>query len=197
MTTERVIEVPWVLSQIPQSGVILDVGSCDATYLGAIQQADRQLHCMDPRDCRTNIPPGALFYHDSIIGNDLPRDYFDAVLMVSVVEHIGLPCYGLAPLPGGDRLAVAECWSLLKPGGRLIVTAPAGQDKIVSWYRQYSPATLRRMFHGWRCEFSYWGFENGSYAPISEEQVERHDYRDYHHVGAGAGALAGIVGYRV
>jgi hypothetical protein len=32
MTTERVIEIPWCLQQIPQSGRILDVGSCEATY---------------------------------------------------------------------------------------------------------------------------------------------------------------------
>jgi SAM-dependent methyltransferase len=197
MTTERVIEVPWALSQIPQQGVILDVGSCDATYLGAIQQADRQLYCMDPRNCRDNIPPGAVFFNDSVIGNSLPRGAFDAVLLISVLEHIGLPCYGQEPIPGGDRLAVAECWSLLKPGGALIVTVPAGQDKVVSWYRQYSPATLRRLFRGWRAELSFWGSDGVTYAPIAEEQVERYDYREYHRVGAGAGALAGIVAWRV
>lgn len=196
MTTERVIEVPWALNQIPQSGVVLDIGSCDATYLGAIQQPDRQLHCMDPRGCRENIPPGAIFYHDSVIGNDLPRAYFDAALMVSVVEHIGLPCYGQAPITDGDQFAIAECWSLLKPGGRLIVTVPAGQDKVVSWYRQYSPARLRRLFQGWRAEFSYWAFDGRVYVPISEDEVEQYDYREYYNVGLGAGAVAGIVAYR-
>src|SRR5689334_11754181 len=58
MPTERVIEIPWALSQLPQSGVILDVGSCDATYLQTIPQTDRTLHCLDPRDCRADLPPG-------------------------------------------------------------------------------------------------------------------------------------------
>jgi SAM-dependent methyltransferase len=196
MTTERVVEVPWALSQLPQSGVVLDVGSCDATYLGSIQQADRQLHCLDPRDCHRDIPQGAVFHHGSIIGNDLPRAYFDAVLLVSVLEHIGMPCYGQSPIPGGDHLALAECWSLLKPGGKLIVTVPAGQGKVVSWYRQYSPAAIHRLFRGWHVEFSYWGFDGHHYVPVDERDVEQYDYREYYRVGAGAGAVACIVAFR-
>ena len=196
MTNERVIEVPWVLMQLPQFGIILDVGSCDATYLCAIQHSDRILHCLDPRDCSSDIPPGAVFYQQSIIGNDLPRAYYDAVLMLSVLEHIGLPCYGQAPFPNGDQLALAEAWSLLKPSCPVIVTVPVGQSKVVTWHRQYSPTTLHQLFKGWRTEISYWGFDSTRYLPISESEVERHDYRDYPFVGAGSGALAGIIAYR-
>jgi SAM-dependent methyltransferase len=196
MPTERVIEIPWALMQLPQTGVILDVGSCESTYLGVIQQADRQLHCLDPRDCRAEVPPGAIFHHQSLIGNDLPEQSFDAVLFLSVLEHIGLPCYGLAPFPDGDQLALAEAWRLLKPGSPLIVTLPAGQSKMVSWYRQYSPATLHWLFRDWQPRIVYWGFDGAQYVPIPEAEVEQHDYRDYHACGAGAGALAGIVACR-
>src|SRR5947209_15413620 len=120
MPIERVVEVPWVLSQVPQTGVILDVGSCDATYLAAIDLPDRQLHCLDPRDCRGGLPAGAVFHHEDIIGNHLPCRQFDAVLAVSTLEHIGLPFYGQAPFPHGDRLALAEIRRLLKTDGRLV-----------------------------------------------------------------------------
>ena len=150
MPTERVIEVPWALMQLPQTGVILDVGSCDATYLGVIQQADRQLHCLDPRDCGPEIPRGAIFHQQSLIGNDLPEHAFDAVLLLSVLEHIGLPCYGQSPFADGDQLALAEVRRLLKPGCPVVVTVPAGQSKVVSWYRQYHPSTLGRLFRGWQ-----------------------------------------------
>ena len=197
VTTERVIEVPWALMQLPQSGIILDIGSCDATYLSIIQQSDRILHCLDLRDCSAEIPRGAVFHHQSIIGNDLPRQHFDAVLLLSTLEHIGLPCYGQAPFADGDKLALAEVWEVLKPGGLAIVTVPAGQAKVASWYRQYSPAALHRLFKGWRTEFSYWGFDGSQYVPIDEDAVECYDYRDYPYVtGAGAGAFAGIVAHR-
>lgn len=196
MPTERVIEIPWCLQQIPQSGRILDVGSCEATYLRVIQQVDRELHCLDPRDCSCDIPRGAVFHHQSLIGNTLPRGFYDAVLVISVLEHIGLPCYEQEPFPYGDRLALAEVRELLKPGAPAILTVPAGQSKVVTWYRQYSPADLHRLFDGWRHEILYWGFDGGGYRPIREDEVEQHDYRDRHDPGAGAGAMAGIMAWR-
>jgi len=197
MPTERVIEVPWALMQLPQTGRILDVGSCDANYLGIIQQSDRFLHCLDPRDCAANIPSGAIYHQQNLIGNDLPRAYFDAVLLLSTLEHIGLPCYGHNPFPDGDQLALAEIWALLKLGCPVIVTVPAGQGKVTSWYRQYSPPTLHRLFAGWRTEITYWGFDGACYCPIEETEVEQYDYRDTPYIaGAGAGVVAGIIAYR-
>jgi SAM-dependent methyltransferase len=193
--SERVIEIPWALSQLPQRGTILDIGSCDATYLHVIQQTGRDLHCMDPRDCPVEIPAGATYYRQSIIGNSLPRAAFDAVLLLSTIEHIGLPCYGHAPFPDGDLLTIAEIWSLLRPQGRLIMTVPAGHGKTASWYRQYSPAMIARLLKGWRVEATYWGYDGEEYRLINESDVEQYDYRDYPYIGAGAGAVAGIVAY--
>jgi hypothetical protein len=196
MTAERIIEVPWALSQLPQSGVVLDVGSCDAVYLHAIPYVGRHLHCLDPRACSSDIPSTAVFYQQSIIGNTLPRQHYDAVLVLSVLEHIGLPCYGQVPFPNGDKLVLAECWSLLKPHGVLIVTVPAGQAKVMSWYRQYNPEMLELLLSGWHYEIRYWGFRKTMFVPIERSEVENYDYRDRFDGTGGAGALAGIVAYR-
>lgn len=193
MPNERVIEIPWALQQLPQAGRVLDVGSCEAVYLRVIQQPDRELHCLDPRGCSAEIPAGAVFHHQSLIGNDLPRESYDAVLLVSVMEHIGLPCYEQEPFAGGDAAALTEVRDLLKPGAPAIVTVPAGQSKIVSWYRQYSPADLHRLFSAWIYTISYWGFDGSEYRPIHESEVEAHDYRERFDHLAGAGAVAGIV----
>jgi Caenorhabditis protein of unknown function, DUF268 len=190
---ERTIEIPWALSQLPQRGTILDIGSCDASYLQIIQQNSRELHCVDPRDCPVNIPTGATFYRQSIIGNTLPRTKFDAVLLLSTIEHIGLPCYGNQPFSDGDYLTIAEIWSLLQPDGCLIMTVPAGQGKIASWYRQYSPAMLKQLLKGWNTEIIYWGYKEDIYQQIGESEVEMYDYRDSPYIGVGAGAVAGIV----
>jgi hypothetical protein len=196
MPNERVIEIPWMLQSLPQTGRILDVGSCGAVYLGAIHQPDRELHCLDPRACPGHVPPGAVFHCASLIGNDLPRGWFDAVVVLSVLEHIGLPCYGQDGFPRGDELALAEIGELLKPGAPAIVTVPAGQSKVASWYRQYSPADLRRLFAGWRSEIRYWGYDGEAYRPISEGEVEELDYRDRQDGNAGAGAVAAILAVR-
>lgn len=193
VTNERVIAVPWALSQLPQFGVVLDVGSCDAMYLAAIPSSDRRLHCLDPRDCTQDIPPDVVFLQQSIIGNTLPRAFYDAILGLSTVEHIGLPCYGQKPFSGGDQLALVEFRELLRPGGRLVLTVPAGQSKISSWYRQYSPTDLEHLLVGWQSSVAYWGFDGSQYVPIPESEVTKYDYRDRYGKEAGAGAFAGIV----
>ncbi|HVT16704.1 MAG TPA: hypothetical protein VHQ90_11075 [Thermoanaerobaculia bacterium] len=199
MTTERTVEIPWALTQLPQEGRILDVGSSGAGYLGAIQQAGRELHCLDPRplDPRESLlPSGAVFHQESLIGNDLPRAFFDAALAVSTIEHIGLPCYGQEPFPDGDKLALAEIGKLLKPGAPAIATVPVGQSKLASWYRQYSAADLHRLFVDWHYHVEYWGYDGGRYRPIEESDLPRYDYRDRHDGAAGAGAVACIVAWR-
>lgn len=193
---ERVIEIPWALSRLPQAGRVLDVGSADATYLSTIAATGRRLECIDLRDCRDALPPGVRFHHESIIGNELPAAAYDAVLMVSTLEHIGLPCYGNAPVENGDVLAIAETRRLLKPGGTLIATVPAGQSKVASWYRQYSPADLRRLFANWDVTIEYWAFDGAQYVAVAEAEVESCDYRDRLDEHAGAGSVAGVVAMR-
>ena len=196
MTTERVVEIPWALGELPASGRVLDIGSCEATYLATVQRPGRELHCLDPRDCSASVPAGAVFHIGSLIGNRLPRQSFDGVLLLSTLEHVGLPCYGQEPFAGGDRLALQEIAAVLKPGAPLIATVPAGQSKLASWYRQYSPRDLARLFAGWEHRIRYWGYDGVTYQPITSEEVERYDYRDRHDAEAGAGAVAGIVARR-
>ena len=195
MTIERVIEIPWALMQLPQSGVILDVGSCEALYLQFIAQSGRHLHCLDPRDC-PEIPKDAVFHNINLIENSLPRQSYDAVLMLSTLEHVGMPYYGQPPFPNGDVIALEEVWQLLKPDAPLIVTVPAGSSKLTSWYRQYSPTDLYRLFANWDHSVVFWGFDGKRYEQIQPEDVENHNYRDRHDSCAGAGALAGIIARR-
>src|SRR5260370_17969392 len=130
MTTERIVEIPWALTQLPQAGRILDVGSCDATYLGAVQQPGRELHCLDPRplDPRSSpLPPGAVFHQESLIGNHLPRDFFDAALVVSTLHHVAPPCYAQTPFADVAKISLADGGELLNPCAPASVTLPEAQ----------------------------------------------------------------------
>lgn len=193
MPNERVVEIPWALSQLPQSGVILDVGSGDSPYLESIPQADRELHCLDIHPHQATLSSKITFYQQHLIGNSLARNYYDAVLALSLIEHVGLPGYEPQPFRGGDKLAVAELWALLKPGCPAIITVPAGQSKITAVYRQYTPSALHNLFGGWQTEIVYWGFNGREYVRLAEPEVEHYDFREQLGQNVGAGAIAGII----
>lgn len=189
MPNERVVEIPWALMQLPHNGTILDIGSCEATYLSTIVNPGRILHCLDVRDCQADLPENVYFHHQSLIGNDLPASYFDAILVLSTLEHIGLPHYDQQGLENSDVLALSEIRRLLKPSGSTIITLPAGRSKLTLWYRQYSPEDIKQLFAQWQYTVDYWGFRGGAYQKIDESEVTSFDY-DYAH---GSGAVACIV----
>jgi 2-polyprenyl-3-methyl-5-hydroxy-6-metoxy-1,4-benzoquinol methylase len=66
---------------------------------------------------------------------------FDTVFALNVVEHIF-----------DDKLAVSNCYKLLKPGGNLIILVPAYQwlyndfDKELEHYRRYTRKKLESLF---------------------------------------------------
>lgn len=72
---------------------------------------------------------------------------FDSVFALNVVEHIY-----------DDRLAVSNCYKLLKSGGRLVILVPAYQwlyndlDKELEHYRRYTRKRLNSLILS--CDFS-------------------------------------------
>lgn len=83
----------------------------------------------------------------NLVDNDFDTKFsrhissFDTVFALNVVEHIH-----------NDRLAISNCYKLLKPGGCLIVLVPAFQrlfnnfDVELEHYRRYSRKHLESLF---------------------------------------------------
>jgi SAM-dependent methyltransferase len=75
----------------------------------------------------------------------------DAVLAISVLEHIGRDnaCY---PTPyadpsstEGDQQAIRALAAALRPGGRLILSVPYGLAEDHGWFVQFDRARLERL----------------------------------------------------
>lgn len=191
MVTERSVETSWVLSQLPNKGHILSIGSYESLNLGYIASLD--VDYIDARDFHDSLPPDVNFYQESLFDNSLPNNSYDAIIAISTLEHIGMPHYGQPYVPDGDFLALYEIWQLLKPKGKLIWTVPCGLPKVTSWYRQYDPPQLKRLMSNWGdMSLKYWGFQDTQYVPINEEDVMQYDYFDVISDEQRAGAVAGI-----
>jgi 2-polyprenyl-3-methyl-5-hydroxy-6-metoxy-1,4-benzoquinol methylase len=70
----------------------------------------------------------------------LLKEKFDSIVLLNVIEHIA-----------DDSTAIGNCKYLLKPGGHLIVLAPAYQwlycrfDKELGHYRRYNLTKMKRL----------------------------------------------------
>jgi len=62
-------------------------------------------------------PRRVVFVKRDVRGTGLPSNFFDAVVVVSTIGHIGLPVYGQVGFDvDGDVKAIEELRRILKPG---------------------------------------------------------------------------------
>jgi len=84
----------------------------------------------------------------NILNTGLPNNLFDAILVISTIEHAGLSAYGQIVLDEeGDVKAVRELYRILKPKG--IITTPfigSGPFRILPGERIYNWERLMRIF---------------------------------------------------
>jgi SAM-dependent methyltransferase len=125
------------------SGDVLEVGAGLGANLGYLgNPAVRSLHCLEPDEALAgrlrdiaHDTPGVTVSTGTVA--DLPRGSFDAVLYIDVLEHIE-----------DDKGQLATAAGLLRPGGRLIVLAPAHQalfsafDTAIGHFRRYDRRSL-------------------------------------------------------
>jgi SAM-dependent methyltransferase len=159
-TTERDIEIPWVLSRIHGATSLLDVGYANAppAYLDALTGAGV------PRVVGVDLVRADVPGLESVVG-DLRRlpfgdDTFDVVTCVSTIEHVGLDnsVYGITDRrdTNGMVAAAQEMARVTVPGGRVLITTPVGiaedhgwfvQQPAQAWLELFGAAGLRPVEH--------------------------------------------------
>lgn len=142
--TERVVEIPWVISRYRGEQRVLDIGPAFAhpVYTDRLSRLGiSELHGVDLSARRV---AGMRMTRSDVRAMPYTDGYFDLVLCISAIEHIGLDNsrYGLQerPVASGDVAALREIRRVLAPGGRVLITVPFGRREVRSWFRQYDLA---------------------------------------------------------
>ena len=121
---------------------------------------------------------------------------FDLILAISAIEHIGRDnsIYGgreQAERELGDLEAAAGLASLLRPGGRLLITLPFGRLEDHGWFIQYDLHRIRALVECSGCEATlteYYAYgADGWTGPVDPEALSQVGYRTD---GFSAGAVA-------
>jgi len=131
--SQRVVEYPWVLRQlrrfVPRGARVLDVGCSESVLSHVLLYMGYGVWGLDINDY-PYMPRQMVFVKRDVRDTGLPSNFFDAVVVVSMMEHIGLPVYGQVGFDAdGDVKAIEELRRILKPGDYLIITMPfAGRE---------------------------------------------------------------------
>ncbi|MDZ4278135.1 MAG: methyltransferase domain-containing protein, partial [Dehalococcoidia bacterium] len=126
---------------------VLDVGSATSRYLREMPAGCR-VYAIDLRP--TPPQPGVAVVRGDLMCAPFPAASFDVITCVSTIEHIGLDVYSQGPDEFGDEVAMRYLRRLLRPGGRLLLTAPFGRRAVSAWLRVYDRASFRRLTGGFR-----------------------------------------------
>jgi SAM-dependent methyltransferase len=140
---ERVVEYPWVLSNIDTNYQrVLDVGSSESLLTFELIRLGFETHALDTRSFKGRHP--ALNFCEADICHSPYREQtFDQIVSVSTIEHIGLGKYGDPTNHASDTIAVQQMRKLVKKNGRVLITTPFSSVSSVTWQRIYDLKSIR------------------------------------------------------
>jgi SAM-dependent methyltransferase len=192
---ERVVEYPWVFSQLPQiPGKMLDAGSAlNHRFLVDRLPLDRaQLTVM------TLAPEKRCFWRHAVsyvFGDlrhtDFADGVFDVVVSVSTIEHIGLDntllYTGDSSKNESDVLgfipAVREFRRMLKSGGLCLITVPFGRRGVHGWYQVFDEELVSHIvdaFGPTHCTADYFGYAAGGWSRVQAKEIADAPFYDVH-----------------
>ncbi len=151
---ERVIDYPFAHGNLGllSGAKILDVGCLGSILPIELASLGHQVWGLDLGEYPLSHP-NLTFVKGDATHMPFADGFFDAVVAISTIEHIGLGRYGDEDDSQSDRKAVEEIRRVLKPGGRLLLTVPFGRGGIARWrginlHRAYNWESLQKLLGG-------------------------------------------------
>ena len=179
--SEQAIENPFLLRRIdPTVRKVLDFGAFESTLPLSLAALGLDVTVVDQRRYPFGSERLRVLEHDILQPLDSLDSDFDLVYSISTVEHVGLGDYGDPVHPEGDRIALANLWEKVRPGGQLVVSVPAGRPTVQRGYRVYDEPSLRRVLpHAAELSFFMKRGREGVWQPSDAAAISDHRYQDY------------------
>jgi SAM-dependent methyltransferase len=192
---DRIVEYPWFFSRIPAGpGTMLDAGSVlNYDYLLAHPRlASKRVFIS------TLAPEADSFWRRGIsyVYEDLRRscfrdEYFDWIVSLSTVEHIGMDntvLYTADPTRReSDRLshldAIREFRRMLAPGGKLFLSLPFGRAEDHGWLQLFDASMIDRVvatFSPVEMTESHFLYKESGWTSSDRDQSKEASYFDIH-----------------
>jgi 2-polyprenyl-3-methyl-5-hydroxy-6-metoxy-1,4-benzoquinol methylase len=172
---ERIIELPFIFSHIPTKAPslkILDFG-CARSWLSlSLASLGHRVAGIDLRDYPFHHP-NFKFRQGNIL--ELTETGFDAVISLSTLEHVGLNAYGASDDHSQLDQVVQKIYTLLKPGGLLILTLPVGKPSVDAFERSFAPEEVKDLMqeHSLKLDYEHYFRRKDAlhWAPCTQAQI--------------------------
>jgi SAM-dependent methyltransferase len=187
--SQRAVEYPWVIESlrlVPRGGLILDVGCAESLLSHELIARGFRVVGIDIRDYPFKNKR-MLFLKRNIMDTGLPDSIFDAIVIVSTIEHVGLESYGQTVKDtDGDLRAMNELTRILKPQGIIILTTPyigKAPLRVTSFERIYNRERLSELTRGLRIikEDYFYPLRGGKrlyWLRLSKEEMDKQTFTE-------------------
>jgi SAM-dependent methyltransferase len=192
---ERIIEYPWLFSVLPPgNGKLLDAGAAlNHEYLLILEPLRSKKVFISTLEyegsCSCNR--GVSYVYEDLRESCYQDDYFDYVVSISTIEHIGLDntflyCRDESKRendPDSYLLALGELRRVLKPGKTLYLTFPYGQRKNYGWFQIFDHKMLDQMIAAFApatVKETHFRYEPDGWKLSSREESKDATYFDIH-----------------
>ncbi|TAN30001.1 MAG: DUF268 domain-containing protein [Actinomycetota bacterium] len=138
----------WVAREIFVSSPLrhLDIGSRLDGFLTHLL-VFRNVEAVDVRPINVNVQGLSTVIANACNMPEIPDESIDSVSCLHTIEHLGLGRYGDLVDPSGPERAAREMIRILKPGGRIYVSAPIGRERLqFNAQRVFAPNRLLELF---------------------------------------------------
>jgi len=169
----RNVEYPWIYRNLRlERGRILDVGSGPSLVPIQLSGLGYETYAIDINHYPYRHP-NLRFVKGNIVQTNFRDEFFDVVLMISTIEHVGMSRYGDDIDKEGDKKAVAEVKRILKNDGELLLTVPWGKHEVWRNQRIYDEEDLNNLLSDLRIvNMDFYQKGREGWKPVEKEDLE-------------------------
>jgi len=192
---ERIIEYPWLFAVLPPgNGKLLDAGSAlNHEFLLNLEPLCSKKMFISTLEfegtCACN--KGVSHIYEDLRQSCYRDDYFDYVVSISTIEHIGLDNTFLYSRDQASRenapdsylLAIKEFRRVLKPGKTLYLSFPYGRPNNYGWFQIFDQERLDQTITAFApaaVKESHFRYEPDGWRWSSREESKDATYFDIH-----------------
>lgn len=174
--SERIVEIPLVLNNIPrEKSKILDIGCRYSLLPIQLSSMGHKVYGIDIYPYQRKHP-NLHFFRGDFLEAHFRNNFFDVVISLSTIEHIGLGYYKEKLNIHADRDAVEKVKRILKPKGTFLLTVPFGKPMDSNWYRVYDRKRIMNLLSSFQIStWKVFAEKQSSWVPVSIGAAEKID----------------------